>query len=350
MASAEEQARADWPEFGLVDDIRPALAAALSAGEPSALVTLYAAEGGAPRGIGAQMLITQRSVTGYVGGGCVEADIVLHALETIADGTPRRLIYGLGGPIDIKLPCGGWIGLLVERLAADDLAAHRLVALREARRPALWLSDGTRHVCIEPAAESPPAEWADACRAAEAGPLAGEADGGLVWRKAMPQRRLVVIGADPVTLALCRLGAEMGMEVALVRPKGPEAPPARAALRYLRDDPAAALQKIGVDPFTAVVVAMHDADHDHEALAAALPSPAFYVGLLGSRRKLADKLARLRTAGLAEADLARLKAPVGLPLGGRAPWEIAVAIIGEVVQTAQARRQRAARTEAVVAA
>jgi xanthine dehydrogenase accessory factor len=113
MASAEEQARADWPEFGLVDDIRPALATALREGEASALATLYAAEGGAPRGIGAQMLITRRSVAGYVGGGCVEADVALHALQTIDDGAPRRLIYGLGGPIDIKLPCGGWIGLLV---------------------------------------------------------------------------------------------------------------------------------------------------------------------------------------------------------------------------------------------
>lgn len=346
MALAEEQARADWPDFGLADDIRPALAAAIAAGEPSALVTLYAAEGGGPRGLGAQMLVTRTGVTGYVGGGCVEADVVLHAAATIEDGAPRRLIYGLGGPIDIRLPCGGWIGLLVERLAADDFSAHRLVRLREERRSALWLSDGTARICID-AAEVPPSGWADTVRAAETGAVAGEIDG-VVFRRAMPQTRLVVFGADPVTLALCRLGYEMGMDVVLVRPKGPERPPG-VPLRYLRDDPAAALSAIGVDAFTAVVVAAHDADTDHGALAAALPSPAFYVGLLGSRRRLADKLARLRAAGLAEADLARLRAPVGLPIGGRAPWEIAVAIVGEVVQTLHAAR-KAVRAEAVIAA
>lgn len=139
------------------------------------------------------------------------------------------------------------------------------------------------------------------------------------------------------------------MEVALVRPKGPEAPPSGATLRYLRDDPAEAFRAIGLDAWTSVVVAAHDADTDHEALAAALPSPAAYVGLLGSRRRLQEKLARLRAAGVAEADVARLKAPIGLPIGGKSPWEIAVSIVGEVVETANAAR-KAARPGAVIAA
>ena len=72
-------------------------------------------------------------------------------------------------------------------------------------------------------------------------------------------------------------------------------------------------------------------DIDHAALAVALPSEAPYVGLLGARRRLAERLDRLRAAGLTDRDLQRLRAPIGLDLGGKAPWEIAIAVVGEVI-------------------
>jgi xanthine dehydrogenase accessory factor len=80
-----------------------------------------------------------------------------------------------------------------------------------------------------------------------------------------------------------------------------------------------------------VVTLTHDAKLDDPALTAALRSPAFYVGALGSRRTHARRLERLAGEGFAPADLARVNGPVGLDLGGRAPGEIAVAILAEVV-------------------
>ena len=71
-------------------------------------------------------------------------------------------------------------------------------------------------------------------------------------------------------------------------------------------------------------------DIDHSALVLALPSAAPYVGLLGARRRLAERLDRLRVSGVTEAQMQRLRAPIGLDLGGKAPWEIAVAILGEI--------------------
>jgi xanthine dehydrogenase accessory factor len=68
-----------------------------------------------------------------------------------------------------------------------------------------------------------------------------------------------------------------------------------------------------------------------QALLAALPSAAPYVGLLGARRRLPERLARLKAAGLTERDLAKLRAPIGLDLGGKAPFEVAVAVIGEIM-------------------
>jgi len=78
-------------------------------------------------------------------------------------------------------------------------------------------------------------------------------------------------------------------------------------------------------------VATHNLETDRDALAAALPSSAGYVGLLGARKRLAERLAPLRAAGVPEEQLTRVKAPIGLDIGGKAPWEVAVSVIGEIM-------------------
>lgn len=308
----------DWPDFGLSDDIRPTLAAAMQAGRPAALVTLYAVEGGGPRPPGTQMIFAEGLVSGFLSGGCVEGDVAGHAGRTLEDGEPRHLVYGEGGPWpDIRLLCGARIELLVERIAPDDPAARELLRLTEARRPALWTSDGRERACVELQGAAPFSTVDQPFR---------------LSRRFDPTPRLAVVGADPTALAIASLGALAGMETTLIRPKGPQTPPPVAGVGYKRGEPAAALAEVGLDPWTAVAIATHDSDTDHDALLAALPSQAGYIGLLGARRRLPERLHRLRAAGMTDDMLARLHAPIGLDLGGKAPWEVAVAVIGEIVQ------------------
>lgn len=309
----------DWPLFGLAEDQRPALKAARDAGEVAVLATIAALDGGGPRPVGSQMVFTRTTVSGFLSGGCVEGDVAHHARACLEDGEPRRLVYGAGSPWpDIRLLCGARIEILLERLAPDDRAVGELLRLAESRRPATWISDGERRLCAE---------------AARAWP------GALALRHE-PVWRLVVLGGDPTALAIASLGAQAGFEVTLIRPRGPVTPPPLPAVAYRRDDPSPALSAIGLDPWTAVAVCGHDIDTDHAALMAALPSSATYVGLLGARRRLPERLARLRADGVTEAALAKLRAPIGLDLGGKAPWEVAVATIGEII----AVRQRATTT------
>ena len=333
----------DWPEFGLHDDVRPTLKALVGAGRPAALVTLFAADGGSPRGVGTQMLFGADEVTGYLSGGCVEADVALHAEAVMADGAPRRLVYGRGGPADVRLPCGGRIEAFVERIPAGDPAARRLLELAEARTPALWVTNGRVHACLAPGEEaaSLPAELQAVVRLAEHGGVCGAvAEPFALYRRFDPTSRLVVLGADPPALAMAALGAQMGFESTLVRPKGPTRPPPLAGVRYLRSAPAAALAEVGLDPFTCVAAATHDMELDEEAVATALRSRAGYVGVLGSKRRLSERLARLKAIGFPDADIARLHAPIGLPLAGKAPWEIAVSVIGEIVQALRGAEER----------
>ncbi len=302
----------EWPLFGLGDDVRPALERARTLGESMALATIVALDGGGPRPVGTQMAVGPSGATGFLSGGCLEGDVVAHAAGVLADGAPRRLVYGQGSPWpDIRLLCGARIEVQLERLAPDDDAIRELLELTDARRPAIWLSDGSRRACAD--ADAPPPSWPTAFA-----------------RRFDPVPRLIVLGSDPTALAIAALGAQSGCETTLVRPKGPAEPPPLAGVAYRRDEPAQALAAIGMDPWTAVAVATHDAETDHAALVAALPSDAFYVGALGARRRLADRQLWLRQAGLAEHHIGRLRAPIGLDIGGKAPWEVAIAVMAEI--------------------
>ncbi|MDP3659901.1 XdhC family protein [Phenylobacterium sp.] len=324
------QALPDWPLFGLADDVRPALAAAKAAGEAAVLATLTVVEGGGPRPPGTQMVFAEGIVAGYFSGGCIEADVAAHAEACREDHAPRTLVYGEGSPWpDIRLLCGARIEIFVERVAADDPALAALLAFTERREPAVWVSDGRRRACTPPAAVS---LWP-----------------GAVSRRYDPAPRLAVVGGDPAALAIAMLGAQSGFETTLVRPKGPQAAPL-PGVAYRRDEPAEALAAIGLDPWTAVAVASHDLELDEAALVAALPSQAAYVGLLGARARLPERLARLRSAGVTTAALARLHAPIGLDIGGKAPWEVAVSVIGEIMALRYARDSASTSTRSPAAA
>lgn len=303
----------DWPEFGLTDDVRPAMDAAMQAGEPFALVTLLAADGGAPRPPGTQMLVTETGrLSGFLSGGCVEADVVGHAMACLADGAPRRLVYGQGSPWpDIRLLCGARIELLVERIGAQDAAAERLLRLAEARRPGVWLSDGCRRAVVAEGEGEPAGAWTFS-------------------RRHSPPPRLVVVGGDPIALALARLGVAMDYETHLVRPNGPQTPPPTPGVAYHRGSPDRALDATPLDAWTFVAIATHDLESDEGALVSALRSPAAYVGVLGARRRIPERRARLAARGVSPAALDRLRAPIGLDLGGKAPFEIAVAVMAEI--------------------
>lgn len=304
--------------FGLVEDVRAAMFATLSA-RPAVLATITGLEGGGPRPVGDQMLLSAQGLTGYLSGGCVEGDVSRHAQACLEDGAPRRLVYGQGSPWpDITLQCGARLEILLERLAVQDRAVAALRDLTLSRRAAVWTSDGRQRRCDPDGAA--PAAWDGAFR-----------------KNFPPWPRLIVVGGDPTALALAALGVQSGFQTSLVRPKGPLDPPPIAGLTYRRETADLALAAIGVDRWTAVAVCSHEAEVDHQAARTALNAGAGYVGVLGARRRLGERLSRLTMDGVSSLDVARLRAPIGLDLGGKAPFEIAVAVIGEITAARRGR-------------
>ena len=147
----------------------------------------------------------------------------------------------------------------------------------------------------------------------------------------VPPTRLVVIGAVHISQALAPIAALLGYDVTIVDPRTAFASPERfPGVKVIAEWPDKALPPLGVDRYTAFVALTHDPKIDDPALIHALERDCFYVGALGSRKTHGRRVERLKAAGAGDAQLARIHAPIGLPIGAVSPPEIAVAIMGEI--------------------
>ncbi len=307
----------------IADDIRPLLLGQSSSLNRFAIATLVAADGPAPRDVGAQMLITDEHRWGFLSGGCVEDDVARHGREVIAENMHRLLRYGEGSPwFDIKLACGAGISILVEPASIDDPAISTLLSGYRERKPVLWQSDGGTRIARFSEAASPDLNrW----------------DGTSFFAHFEPPLRLVIIGSDATALALAGLALHFGIETVMVDPGGPVKAPF-AGLRYQRS---ASAETLPLDRWTAVAVVTHDREDNDGMLATALASDAFYVGAIGARIRLQSRVERLQQHGVSPAAIERLHAPIGLHGFGKAPQDIALSIMSEVKRDFHSRSAQA---------
>src|SRR3954468_7163247 len=166
----------------------------------------------------------------------------------------------------------------------------------------------------------------------------------------VPPPRLIIVGAVHIAQSLAPMATMLEFDVTVVDPRGAWATANRfPGVKVVQDWADEAFQQMGLDVSTAVVTLTHDPKLDDPALEAALRSDAFYVGSLGSKRTHAKRKERLTEAGITEEQFARIHGPVGLNIGAKSPAEIAVSILGQIVEV-RARRLEALAGPKVVAA
>jgi xanthine dehydrogenase accessory factor len=167
-------------------------------------------------------------------------------------------------------------------------------------------------------------------------------DGRLFVEVFNPPLRLIVVGAVHAAQPLARMAAIAGYAVTIVDPRSAFATEERfPGVALAPEWPDEAMPRLQPDRRTAIVTLTHDPKIDDPALTVALKSDAFYVGALGSKRTHAGRCQRLREAGFADNDLARIHGPVGLDIGALTPSEIAVSILAEITQVLRADRIKA---------
>jgi xanthine dehydrogenase accessory factor len=225
----------------------------------------------------------------------------------------------------------------------------RLQAARAAKRPVALLTrlpDGAQLLYPEDGAPDAVAAEAEAALAADAARQAVAGNETWFIHPHNPPLRLVVVGAVHIAQALVPMALPLGFAVTVVDPRRAFATEERMGDRVTisTDWPDEAMAALAPDARTAVVTLTHDPKLDDPALEVALRSKAFYIGSLGSRRTHAKRVARLTEAGLTEAEIARIHAPVGLDIGAVTAPEIAVSILAQIVA---ARRRGTAQSAEV---
>lgn len=309
------------------DQIPEQALAWIAAGKQVALATVVETWGSAPRPVGSQLAISgEMEIAGSVSGGCVEGAVVEAAIETLADGIPQVLEYGVSDDqaFAVGLACGGKIRVLVEPIGLGNGPAvsllEKLVQMRAARQAATYL---VNLVNWERSVIAPTADHAVRFTSGKSG-----FEGDTFVNIHNPPLRLVVVGAVHIAQPLLQMANLTGFDTVLVDPRSAFATPDRFPdQRIVADWPDVALRAESLDARTAVVTLSHDPKIDDPAILTALESDVFYLGCLGSTRTHAKRLARL-----AHVNADKIHAPVGLSIGAKTPAEIAVSVMGEIVE------------------
>lgn len=254
-----------------MDDVKAVYEALLDAqnrGEAVALATIISVHGSMPRHAGSKMLVrADGSIVGTVGGGAMEQRVIQDALAALSDGQPRTTSYTLNS------------------LADGDPG----------------VCGGTAQFFVEPVVSSP---------------------------------TLLVIGGGHVGKAVAELGRWMDWRVVLSddRPEFCNADYAPGLNEYVVCSPSEVVERVRITAQTYVAAVTRGLPVDLKLVPALLRTEAAYIGIIGSRRRWALTVAALREqAGLTDADLRRVRAPIGLELQAETPKEIALSILSEIV-------------------
>ena len=263
-------------------ELLTALTRELTAGRAAMLCTVTDSRGSVPRGTGARMLVLEGGeALGTIGGGAVEHQAVQFARELLEQGRSAERTYGLAPGGDADMICGGEVDVRFRCLAPSDVRELEAIAR----------------------------EWA-------------------------PADRVLLFGGGHVARALAKVRslADYSVEVWDQRPEAvtPALFPDAAALRCGAWEAALeALAPVAAEDYVVVMTPGHQADFT--VLAQVLKTPAKYIGCIGSRSKAAAVRSRLLEAGFSEEEVDRVRSPIGLPIGGKAPGEIAVSVAAEMI-------------------
>jgi xanthine dehydrogenase accessory factor len=340
-------------------DVLPTLERWAAEGVRAAAATVVRVDRSAPRQPGSVMAVSERGeVAGSVTGGCVEPAVFEEA-EAVLSGEPPRLVkYGIADEyaFGVGLPCGGSVQIFVEPLE-HELVAQIAAAVRE-ERPLAYVTTlggpgaGVRGV-LGGEAGGPAPDWAEARPEllAEARALLARGETGVVRvgeddvfvSSFVPRPNMYVFGAIDHAAAVATVGRFLGYRVTVCDARSAFVTPERFpdVDELVVEWPHEFLARSPVDERTVICVLTHDHKFDVPLLKVAVETPALYIGAMGARRTTEQREARLREEGVGEEALARIHAPIGLPIGSRTPEEVAVAVAAEII--AVSRKSTAAR-------
>lgn len=302
--------------------------------EDAVLVTVIAQTGSTPRGAGTQMLVGREGrLAGTVGGGAIEARAIRQAAAQLDEKVSLRLAYALDGTsgADLDMVCGGGVELLFSYIGKDDekwstVAEQSLRCLTECQPGVLVL------------AESAPPEFLPGEQEV---PFGGCLDGERFVLPLPLQQRVILCGGGHVAQALVPVLSATDFRVTVFenRPEFADAALFPDAERVVLGDYDAISQSLSLRNDDFYIIMTHGHHWDFALQSQLLRREFAYIGVMGSRRKIASVNARLLEAGISRKVLNRVHTPIGLPIQAATPAEIAVSVAAECIAVRAERRK-----------
>ena len=336
-------------------EILAELTEAVGHGRTVAYTALVETRGSTPQKAGAAMLVFEDgSQAGTLGGGCVEAEVKRRALQLLDQGQAQLLTFKLDSDYgwDDGLICGGRMTMLVEPIRSpDDLGYFQVFA------ELLGQGCGCTEAVVLEADKAGGGQPADRFLFDDSGNQVASRGSGtpgtalveslqpLAVRRRpyiaagtsfMPQLercRLLIVGAGHIGQQVAELAASVDFDVWVVDDRAAYCNPERfpTARRLLVAPIDSALSGLEIDESTFCVIVTRGHNHDEEALYHLVETPARYVGMIGSRRKIRLIFEDLLGEGITREALARVRAPLGFEIGSQSVPEIAISIVAELV-------------------
>ena len=299
------------------------------------------------------MAITaQGEFAGSVSGGCVENAVIEAAIESLSAHQPRLLHFGVADETawEVGLACGGSIDVFVQPLDPPYFESLHSVLVEDQQAVAVTAIRGPLailggHTLLQPDGTlTNPVfnEWRDEVLGLAAACLAqgtprrvqlGETVE-LFLEPLVSAPTLIAVGGVHIATVLISLAKRLGYRTIIIDPRKAWGNAARfpEVDQLIQAWPQEAFQLLQLTHSCAIAMLTHDPKLDDPALKIALASPAFFVGALGSTSTQAKRRKRLLEAGMPEAQLARMRAPIGLDIGAESPDEIALSIMAQIVE------------------
>ena len=341
-------------------ELLPSIEAWLEEDKPFALARVITTWGSSPRPVGSSMIISEKmEMAGSVSGGCIEGAVVKAAHRFIGNGGSEKLAYGVSDEDAWKvgLSCGGKIQVFVEKFVAFSGDPRQLEVWDQLEKNlhadkscllVTRLAQGENlNTLVLPdktfvGADLPLALVDQAIEIFDQrknGLLVFEDDEYFVH--SFPRRnQLLVIGAAHITADLVRLAKLYDFEVIVIDPRGAFAQKTYfkvAPDRIIEKYPSEVLHEFTLDTCTYAAVLSHDPKIDDNALEILLPSNLAYLGALGSRKTHARRIERLKELGFPEALIReKIDAPIGVDIKAKTPEEIALSVMGAIIEAKNA--------------
>ena len=316
------------------------------------MATLVATEGSSPRATGSRMWVDEegRIVGSVTIGGCVDARVIEASARALEENEPALLSMALGDEDAwaIGMTCAGTIEVLVEPVESSIATALGVAAMevKEGRAVVIVapLEGASRRLVVmqsgvlqgtlgDPRLDAVVSREAASLLTSGASGVREVGGHRLFFERHAPAVTLVIFGATHVAMPLVSLGGVLGLRTVVVDGRDRFATRERFpdANEILVGMPSELAERMPLGRESLVVLLSHDYKYDLPVLKAVLASDAAYVGVLGSRRRGKALLEFLASEGVPAEQLARVRIPVGLDLGGNTPEEIALSVLAEAV-------------------